>query len=345
MRALTVFLALTVALAMGAQRRITPIDNPSTATQHINESVRADSLDRSQLAEMTDAQGRTILVDTVTGTEVVDSAALQVVPKMQQPLLYAAAVGVDIWDPVMRMLGQKYGLVEFSAEFNMHNRYIPVFEFGLGQADNTPQDNNYTYKSKMSPYFRIGMNYNFIYNSNPSYMAMAGVRYGFSPFSFSITDVHVDSPYWQEQAPMEVPGQTVTVGYIELLFNLRVRIAGPVYVGWAFKFHQIIHESAAPYGKPWYIPGYGTRSMPITGALSVTYQFDFGSKKKTRHVHRHSEPSPLDTPHYHPGFLTGTDSTVQADVPDEAEGTENTENAENLENTQQLNIANDDRTM
>ena len=73
-------------------------------------------------------------VDTVAGTEVVDSTNLNTgkIPKMIQPLFYAAAVGVDVWDPLMRVFGQHYGLVEFSAELNLHNRYVPVVEFGLG---------------------------------------------------------------------------------------------------------------------------------------------------------------------------------------------------------------------
>lgn len=324
------FLCLIVAVAT-AQRRITPINTPATTTQHVNENFNPDSLDRSHLVEMTDAQGRTILVDTIAGTEVVDSAALQVVPKMEYPLVYAASVGVDIWDPVMRLLGQKYGLVEFSAEFNMHNRYIPVVEVGLGMADDRPDDNNYTYKSKMSPYFRLGMNYNFLYNSSPNYMAMAGVRYGYSPFTFELTDVTVDSPYWQETAPMNVPSQSVSVGYLELLFNLRVKIAGPIYLGWAFKFHTILHESKTPYGQPMYIPGYGSRESAVTGAFTVTYTFELNKRRKSR---RHAVESGIDegmypdnlpelhegddptrVPHFHPTRPDGTRNNPAAEAP------------------------------
>lgn len=278
----TLFLALamTVALPVLSQRRITPINNPNTTTQHVNENFNPDSLKRANLVEMTDAQGRTILIDTVAGTEVVDSTALEVVPKMEYPLVNSAGIGVNIWDPVMRLLGQKYGLVEFSAEFNMHNRYIPVFKVGIGQADNRPDDNNYTYRSSMAPFFKIGMNYNFLYNSSSDYMAMAGINYGFTPFRFSINDVIIDSPYWQEEEPMQIPAQNVTAGYLEILFNLRVRIGGPIYLGWSFIFHKLLHETKTPYGKPWYIPGYGTRNMSITGAFTVTYTLDLSKKGK-----------------------------------------------------------------
>ena len=284
------------------QRRITPIDNPNTATQHVNENFNPDSLDRSRLTEMKDAQGRTILVDTVTGTEVIDSTALNVVPKMIYPLLHSASVSVDIWDPVMRLLGQKYGLIEFGAEVSLHNRYIPVFEVGLGEANDRPDDNNYTYKSAFAPYFRIGLNYNFLYNSSTDYMAMAGIRYGLSPFSWSVTDVEVDSPYWHEEELMNINSEKVTIGYLMLLFNLRLRIKGPLYLGWTFRYQTILHEPKTPHGEPWYIPGFGTRNSPISGAFSITYTFDLQKKKKHRHPGFDDTEGldPTVMPHFHP---------------------------------------------
>lgn len=313
-----ILLGLIVSISLEAQRRITPVDNPSTATQHINETFNADSLKKANVVEMKDAHGRVILVDTVSGTEVVDSAALNVVPKMEYPLITAASVGVDIWDPVMRLFGQKYGLISFIGELNMHNRYIPVVEFGLGTANNTPDGNNYTYKSKMAPFFKVGINYNFLYNSSSSYMAMAGVRYGYTPFSFSLENVTIDSPYWQEDAPMNLPSQNVSAGYFELLFNLRVKIAGPIYLGWSFKYHQILHESKTPYGQPWYIPGYGSRTSSVTGAFTITYTLDLNKKKHKAPLPGtdmpegtypsnlpplHEGDDPTTTPHYHPNDI------------------------------------------
>ena len=63
-------------------------------------------------------------------------------------------------------------MIGFGAEVSLHNRYKPVFELGLGMADHKPSGNNYTYKSPMSLFMRIGMNYNFLYNSSPDYQFM-----------------------------------------------------------------------------------------------------------------------------------------------------------------------------
>lgn len=274
--------ALIITFPASAQRRINPVENPATRTQPINNKERKDTLDRTNIVEKTDARGNIILVDTVTGKEVVDSTRIPVAPKMVYPQIYSASVGVNIWDPIMRMFGQKYGLVEFSGEFNMYNRYIPVFEFGLGQADNTPDGNNYRYRSPVSPYFRIGMNYNFLYNSSPDYMAIVGVRYGFSPFSYSVEGININQSYWQEGSLLQIPSQNVTAGYFAILFNLRVRISGPIYVGWAFSYHSILHESKNIHGSPWYIPGYGSRTSSISGALTVTYTLNLSGRKEKR---------------------------------------------------------------
>jgi len=279
-------LALTAGFIMPqlsqGQRRVNPVKSASQGLQGKNENKNpADSIDYSRLAHIHDENGNVILVDTVTGTEIPDTTATPTgkIPKMQQPLLYAAAVGVDIWDPLMRVFGQHYGLVEFSGELNLHNRYIPVVEVGLGQSSYTPDDNNYTYKVPLTPYFRIGCNYNFIYNSNPDYMAFAGVRFGWSHFNYEVNNVQLSSDYWGESTTFNLPKQTASVTYMQILFGIRVKVFGPISMGWCLRYKAKLKESKATYGRPWYIPGYGSRNGAITGSFSITYTLPF--KKKT----------------------------------------------------------------
>lgn len=262
-------------VAARGQRRVTPVNNAATVTQHINENkANGDSLDRSRLVEMTDASGNVILVDTVSGREFVDSVALKQqkkVPKMIYPLFHAVTVSADLFTPAMRAFGTKYGLVEFAGQVNLHNRYLPTIEIGLGQADYTPDDNNYSYHTPVSPFFRIGMDYNFLYQSNPDYLIMAGVRYGFSPFKFNLTDITQQPGYWDQPMTYEIPSQSVTAGYFQLLLALRVRIVGNISLGWSVRYQSIMHESSTPHGKAWYIPGFGARNRSINATFSVAY--------------------------------------------------------------------------
>ena len=283
--------SLTVCLlAVGAdaqsasRRRMTPVENQSTMTQSVNEA-RGDStrIKEARMARSThfhDEQGRTVYVDTVTGEQWIDSAALVPLVKMKYPLWEAASVSVDIWDPLMRAFGQKYGLFGAAVELSLHNRYKPVFELGLGMAHNTPSGNNYTYKSPMSMFFRLGANYNFLYNSSPDYQFYGGLRYGFSSFTYSIENITVNAPYWDETARFDIPSQRSTVGWFELVFGLRVKLWGPLSAGWSFKYHTILHESKNPSGKPWYIPGFGARNAAVTGAFSFSYTFSLEKLNK-----------------------------------------------------------------
>ena len=220
----------------------------------------------------TDDRGKVIFVDTVTGEEWTDSTALRnIVPKMEQPLFHAASIGVNIWDPVMRIFGQDYGIASAWAELSLHNRYKPFVEVGLGSASHEGPNNNYRYRSPMSVFFKIGASYNFLFNSNPDYQLYAGVRFGFSPFSYAVDDVVLNSEYWGETSRFDIPSQNATASWFEIGLGLRVKIWGPISAGWEFKYHSLSHCSKGQYGEPWYIPGYGTRGSSITGSFSISY--------------------------------------------------------------------------
>lgn len=286
-RLILTLLCCLVCCGMSAQRRVTPVKAGSKNLVGVNENKQpGDSIDRSRLVSVTDDRGNKVLVDTVTGKEVPDTVAVDGVtqgrvPKMINPLLFSASVGVDLWDPLMRIFGQSYGMVGVSAEINLHNRYIPVVEVGLGNASSTPSNQNYTYHVGLSPYFRIGANYNFLYNSNPDYQFVAGIRYGWSRFSYQLRDVLITDGYWGQQETVDFPSQTSSVSYINVLFGLRVKIWKPISMGWNVRFRAILHETEQPGGQPWYIPGYGARNGIITGSFSVFYTFSLGGKKKT----------------------------------------------------------------
>lgn len=272
-------------------RRVNAVNNAATRTQYVNDaqgdSARMLERRRQRSIHYHDDNGNIIMVDTVTGQEWTDSTLLPVPPKMKQPLMFAIEVGVNIWDPVMRIFGQKYGGIDFSAALNLHNRYIPTFEAGFGLADNTPPDMNFTYKTPLAPYFKLGADYNFIYNSDPDYRFVAGLRYGFSAFRYSLDNVTLGDSYWSQDATIAFPSQNVTAGWLELVLGLRVKIVGPISAGWMFRYHTILHRSHPATGDAWYIPGYGSSSSSITGSFSIVYNLGL----KPRHTDADLSPA------------------------------------------------------
>lgn len=274
-----------MAATLTAQRRITPVTpRPVAGREEPAKTDTAATLDLTRLVHFHDAEGNVVVVDTVTGLEVRDTIApgggvVNSVPRMEFPLWHAVSVGVDIWDPVMRAFGQHYGLIGFSAGVNLHNRYRPMIEAGLGDASYTPEDGNFTYKGKMAPFFKVGMDYNFFYNSNPAYELFAGVRVGFSPMSYEITNVSVNSPYWDESGGFDIPKQSVTASYFEFLIGLKVKVWRGISLGWTLKYHSIINDGKPRYGKPWYIPGFGTRGSTWAGGFSIYYTIPLNKRR------------------------------------------------------------------
>lgn len=289
----TIVIAATVLLTLSAnlfadspKRRMTPLSNQSTETQAVNEaktdSTRILAARRAASIEYVNDRGQTVYVDTITGQEWIDSTELRKQAKvMKYPLIHSATIGVNVWDAAMRLFGQHYGLADAWLELSLHNRYKPIFEMGLGHANYTPADGNFTYTSPMSVFFKLGVNYNFMYNSSPDYQFMCGLRYGFSPFSFSVNNVTVDSPYWGETSTFDIAAQHVTVGWLELGAGLRVKLWGPISAGWMFKYHFILHETKTTNGQPWYIPGYGTRGSSLSGTFSISYTLPLSKTANT----------------------------------------------------------------
>lgn len=271
-------LLLIFAFSAEAQRKITPVQpTPGTKGTPAKKTEKKET-DPKALLEQTDAQGNVIFIDTVTGQEWVDTLATKASSKkMIYPKYYNVSVGLNLWDPIMRLFGQKYGIASAWGELNMHNRYFPTFEFGLGSASVTPEGMNYTYKSSLAPFFKIGASYNVFYNSDPRYKFLVGLRYGFTPFSYKLTDVRIDDSYWGEETTMEIPSQNATAGYFEFLAGVRVNIASSFSIGWDVRFRSILHESAAPYGKPMYIPGFGKRGSALAGSISIIYTIPLNS--------------------------------------------------------------------
>lgn len=270
-----------VIMPLSAQRRVTPVTpREPGSTPQITTNLK-QQVDSSRLVTTIDAHGNTVMVDTVTGLEFVDSTLLKAPPKMEYPLLHEVIAGVNVWDPIMRALGQKYGLGDVWAELSMHNRYFPFFAVGLGTINETPADKNFTFKSPVAPYFKIGGSYNFFYNSNPDYRLQMGLRYGFTTYKWSALDVTVDEGYWGTPSTYSLKDIGNTAGYLEVTFGIKVKIAGNFSAGWTIVYHSILHESKSAYGNPMYIPGYGKRNGAISGNFSIMYTIPINKKTAT----------------------------------------------------------------
>lgn len=282
-------LAIIVFEGVG-QRRITPVAPPSGHNEN------ATATDRSNLKEEIDANGNVIFIDTIAGTEVADTTVMTRVIGMVYPRFQSLTLGVNVWDGAMRALGQHYGLGSVRASLSLHNRYVPMVEVGLSTANDTPNGNNYTFRSPLAPYFKIGFGYNIFYNSNPDYQLTFGLRYCLTNFSYEVTDVTVDEGYWDDPARFSLPSQRVTAGFFEFAIGLKVKIAGPISLGWDLIYHNRLHESANRYGAPMIIPGFGKRDSKFTANFNVMYTIDLSGNRRLNPVPARTEESAPGNP-------------------------------------------------
>lgn len=279
-------ISLCAQQSSSSRRHINPVNNAASATQPINQmrndTAYINAAFRANAVGYPRNDGSILWVDSVNGTEWLDSAAIKNKRRvLNYPRWGALSLGVNIWDPVMRAFGQHYGLIDFSIDLSIHNRFFPTAEVGLGSAKNYNDNHGYTYRSPLTVYAKVGCDYNFMFNSNSDYSFTAGLRYGFSPFKWSIDNISAQFPYWQQDASFNIPSQSTSAGWLEICFGLRVKLWRNFSAGWKIRYHTILHEGNSPYGKPWYVPGFGTRDSSISGSFSIYYTLPSFSSKST----------------------------------------------------------------
>lgn len=200
-------------------------------------------------------------------------------PKISSPypLYNGINVGVNVFDAVMLLAGQKHASLDIWAAVSLHNWFFPIVEAGVGFAHDKSDEDGYEYKSKGSPYLKVGLNYNFLYKSNPDYQLYAGLRACISRVGYDRKNVSVTDPDTQQRQLLDISGEKATAAYGEALAGLQVKLWKHLSAGWSvrarFKFHtwrnQLSKEN--PYGSdPWFIPGYGTKSH-IAATFSLIY--------------------------------------------------------------------------
>lgn len=274
MKKLIIILTVSIftLISISAQRKVTPVENKSTSIQTVEGKKAAK--------ELLDKKVSPSLVFGDSIINLPEENAKDSLPKIKNiyPTFYGLTLGVDIWDPIMRLFNQKYGLFGVSAELNLHNRYLPTIEMGLGKANNTPDDGNYTYTSPLSFYIKFGASYNFLFNKNPDYQFLGGIRFGYTSFKYDITNITVSSDYWGETDKFDILDQKSNAFWGEIVMGIRVKIIQNFSMGWSVRYHFLFNYKKNPNSEPWYIPGYGAKDNDVSGSFSVYYTIPFNQK-------------------------------------------------------------------
>lgn len=197
-------------------------------------------------------------------------------PGPKFPAFNGVSIGANFFDAIMMVVGQQRASFDISADCSIHNWFFPVIELGVGFSDAHPEDGRCNFKASPSFYAKVGINYNFLYKSNPDYQVFLGLRAGVTDFGYDIYSISPGSRYYTEKGPAEATGIHATCFYGQALAGLKVNIYKGFGLGWTVRYAFNIHQKFSDPSYPaWFIPGKGT------GPLSATFSlyFSFGRKR------------------------------------------------------------------
>ncbi len=187
------------------------------------------------------------------------------------PAFNGISVGMNFFDGIMMAVGQQRGSFDISVDCAVHNWIFPVVEAGIGFADAHPDNGRCHYESPPAFYAKAGIDYNFLYKSNPDYKLFFGLRAGFSHFKYDIYSISPGSEYYKdESSPAEMTGLRSTSFYGQILAGLTVRVYKGLAFGWTFRYGFDFKNRFSNGDYPaWFIPGKGTG--PVSATFSIIW--------------------------------------------------------------------------
>lgn len=157
-----------------------------------------------------------------------------------------------------------YGQYEVGARVNLKDRYFPVIELGIGQADNNDVTTGNHYKTS-APYGKIGIDFNVLKNKHDIYRLYGGVRFAYTSFKVDYEHPDVTDPVYGDTAPFSAYGVKASYSWLEGVFGLDAKIWGPVHIGWSFRYRRRLFHDDGTMGNVWYVPGYGEQGNSRLG--------------------------------------------------------------------------------
>lgn len=194
------------------------------------------------------------------------------IPEDSIPLFRGVAVNVDLFGIGQRMLSD-YGQYEAGLKVNLRDKYFPVVELGIGEADHKEDVVTGIAVKTRAPYGRIGCDFNVMKNKHDDYRIYVGARYAYTAFDFDLSHPGVNDPVYGGTAHYGLDGEKCNAHWLEGVFTVDAKIAGPVRLGWSVRYRRIISRNVGSGGDVWYIPGFGrSDNTNIGGTFNITFE-------------------------------------------------------------------------
>lgn len=172
-----------------------------------------------------------------------------------------------------------YGEYEATLRLNFKNKYFPLIEWGVGNADCKGESTQLHYKTH-SPFGRIGLDYNLKKDKRSKNRIFIGLRYGFSAFSYDLTGPDLVTPHWNTQTPFHHTDIKGSAHWGEGAFGLETQIWKFIHLGWSVRYRLRIYERQHALGHAYYVPGFGKNTSNTNWGGTFNLIFDLTTLRK-----------------------------------------------------------------
>lgn len=205
--------------------------------------------------------------------------------KYRYPLLNGMSVSVNILPPIIQLFGKGYCNYEGNLTFDLHHRFFPQFSAGVGYCNAKSKDIGYEvddkhfqglrYHSKMRPFFRAGILYNFNYNEvKPNDFYGALIRFGYAYSEADVTNLSYTDANWGYVGPLETNDLKFHSVWMELGGFIKVQVANHFSMGWDLTYKPFLHRGKDDHGKPYFVPGYGVANSKFGFGFHLYYDLN-----------------------------------------------------------------------
>lgn len=196
---------------------------------------------------------------------------------IQQPFYQGMTIGMDVFGILGKAFGSDFTNADVSLEANIKNRYFPIVEIGYGSTDTVNDETDIHYQTS-APYFRIGAGYNIFYKKPylPGKL-LAGMRLGFSSFSYDVEAPTMTDPVWGGiNIPVAYQDVKSNAAWLELVVEMRTNVYKNFHMGFSIRYKSLFNVKKAENSEPWYIPGFGKNKSSVFGiTYNIAYQLPF----------------------------------------------------------------------
>lgn len=173
------------------------------------------------------------------------------------------SIKIDLFTPILEVTRSK-GKVqsyEISMNWRLKQRIYPTLELGYAMADITADGGHHIGKGGFG---RVGVDINGL-KKNPSRLnaLLVGFRVGTAVQNFSITEIPVNSPYWNVDEPYHFDFEQHNKADVwgEVVMGCQVQVWEGFQMGWDIRLKILMTRTDKKnhYPLPGYIPGFGYR--------------------------------------------------------------------------------------